>query len=139
MVQRHLIQHEPADLRQALRSDAASTKDTGPFHTLRSVFKDFLDLDSPSRQDGLHDESSWLELIPPWMSPMEEKDLNPHPQIDRQHVPRLWSRPTVGYESLIFDVANSSCFDRLTLEDELTPGCSQIHNTSSNFSKLFFW
>lgn len=26
----------------------------------------------------------------------------------------------MDYESLIFDVANSSCFDQLTLEDELT-------------------
>ena len=79
MVQRHLSQHEPADLRCALQSDAASAKNTVHFQTCGSVFKDFLDLDSPSRQDGLHDESSWLALILQWMVFMEEKDLNPHP------------------------------------------------------------
>ena len=79
VVQRHLSQHEPADLRCALQSDAASAKNTVHFQTRGSVFKDFLDLDSPSRQDGLHDESSWLALILQWMVFMEEKDLNPHP------------------------------------------------------------
>lgn len=68
--------------------------------------------------DSLHKESSWLELVQQWLLSVKEKDLNQASPARLETC--LWSRPTVDDENLIFDVVNSSCFDQLALEDELT-------------------
>lgn len=76
VAQQHLIQHELVDLYYALHSDITSGKNTIYLQRLRIVFKDCLDLKSPSRQDGLHNESSRLKLIQQRLLFAEDKDLN---------------------------------------------------------------
>lgn len=72
----HLMQHELVDLYCALHSDIASSKNTMHLQRLRRIFKGCFDLVSPSRQDGLHNESSWLKLIQQWLLFVEENVLN---------------------------------------------------------------